>query len=104
MVALPSREAQTVYQRFNEQVMPAIEDSDYIVAMAFDFKKVDAKLSLEVGASLLLDKKIILIVDPGVVVPAKLKSVLYGVIEAKRNDPEGMVKKIKEYVDKMEGV
>jgi hypothetical protein len=100
MVALPK--SQTVYERFNDMVMPAIEASDYIIALGFDLKKIDAKLSLEVGASLLLDKKVILVVRPGTKVPAKLASLVTAVVEHEANDTAGMVAKISKIVEGME--
>lgn len=102
MVALPSREADTIYQRFSNLVMPMIEASHVIVAIGRDLKNIDAKLSLEIGASLLLDKQVVLVVDPGTVVPTKLASLVTEIIYHDADDAKGMVAKIKELLDRMD--
>jgi hypothetical protein len=100
MVALP--QSKTVYERFNDMVMPMIEALHVIVAIGRDLKRIDAKLSLEIGASLLLDKQVVLVVDPGTVVPTKLASLVTEIIYHDADDAKGMVAKIKELLDRMD--
>lgn len=102
MVALPNRTQKSVYERFNDMVMPAIEASHVIVAIGRDLKNIDAKLSLEIGASLLLDKQVVLVVDPGTVVPAKLASLVTEIIYHDADDVKGMVDKIKALMDRLD--
>jgi hypothetical protein len=100
MVALPKKQFESAYKKFSDMVMPPIHAANVIVSLCFDLKTVDAKLSPELGASLLLDKKIILVVNPGVEVPKKLESLVTTVIKVDANEPEKLVAEIKKFLEK----
>lgn len=67
-------------------VAPAMAESRVILSIA-PTGKPDAKFCVETGLALMMDKPIILLVDRGAHVPAKLRLVADEVIEVNLSDP-----------------
>lgn len=65
------------------------------VSLAVYSGQVDGKLALELGASVLLDKPIIMVVASGSKVPEKVVRVADRIIEADMDDPAGAAERIR---------
>jgi hypothetical protein len=68
------------------EMLPKLEGSALVITIGAD--KPDIKLCLEVGASILLDKPLILMLPKGRQVSANLKRVATVIVEGNMNDPE----------------
>lgn len=55
---------------------------------------VDWKISMEMGAAMLLDKPIILVIAPGTAIPAKLALVADDIVEGSMDDPKALAKSV----------
>lgn len=71
------------FKHFEDEVLPSIEKSAFVFAIASE--KPDAKMCLEIGAAVLLDKPIIIIIHDGVTVPANLKRLSASIVEMTGN-------------------
>lgn len=67
------------------ELVPKLEES--AVSLTIYTGKMDVKLAVELGAAVLLDKPIILMVEPGTKVPERLVRVADRILEADLNDP-----------------
>ena len=69
---------------FLKDVLPMLDDSAFSISIApssaSDAKKGDVKYWTELGASIMLDKPIILIVEPDAVIPERLRKVADAII------------------------
>lgn len=65
-----------------EEMIPAIDDSAYIMSLVPNADDVDVKFAVELGLSIMLDKPIVAIVQPGTPVPKKLLTVADHIITA----------------------
>jgi len=78
---------------FIETVLPALDDSAFSISIAptsaSQAKKGDVKYWTELGASIMLDKPIILIVEPGYEVPTRLRRAADAIVEADITTPRG---------------
>jgi hypothetical protein len=74
------------------EMVPKLEASAMSVTIYSG--KMDVKLSVELGAAILLDKPIILVVEPGVQIPERLVRVADRIIEADLDDPAQAAAKI----------
>jgi hypothetical protein len=70
----------------DEEVLPAMEKS--ALSIVLGSKNPDAKLCLEVGAAILFDKPIVLVVPPGRVISVALKRVASVIVEADPRSPD----------------
>jgi hypothetical protein len=70
--------------------------ADSAVSLTIYSGGVDGKLALELGASVLLDKPIIVMVAPGAKVPKKVVRVADKIIEADLDDPAKATEKIRD--------
>lgn len=77
---------QDYFCRFEKEVLPDIKRSAISIAIASNTP--DAKQCLEIGAAVLLDKPIIMLVPPGRRVSANLKRCATAIIEGHHDDPE----------------
>jgi hypothetical protein len=89
-----------------EEVLPKMQASALTVSIAPDGKP-DIKYAVELGMSLMLDKPIIIVTEPGQAIPARLRRVADKVIEVDwRNDPragqEAISDAISDFVDDIE--
>ena len=69
------------------ELVPKLRDSFCTVSLV-PTGKTDVKFSLELGFSIMLDKPIIAVVEPGTQVPAKLVAVADDIIEGDLGDPD----------------
>ena len=65
-------------KHFMEDVLPNMRDSRCVVTALSD--SIDFKLIVETGAMVLLDKPLILVTKPGVLVPPRLRKIANAVI------------------------
>jgi len=63
-----------------DDLVPMIEDSSVTVSIV-PRAETDAKFAVELGVSIMLDKPIILLAEPGVKIPAKLLAVADEIVE-----------------------
>jgi hypothetical protein len=78
-----SDEVKKYFQRFEREVLPHMRDSTFTIAIA-PRGEIDAKMCLEIGAAVLLDKPIIVAVSDGAAVSANLKRVATEIVEGSR--------------------
>jgi hypothetical protein len=90
-----TREWHEYVRRVRDDLLPKLNASAYVVSLVprGDF---DVKFAVELGASIMLDKPIIAVVEPGTRVSRKLLSVADIVVEGNRNDPAEMSERIAE--------
>lgn len=88
-----NEEERETWQRFvnhhREETLVAMTDSAVMVSIVPDPKDVDMKFSVELGMAIMLDKPIIAVVAPGVVVPNKLRRVADQVVICDIDTEEG---------------
>ena len=65
-------------KHFMEDVLPNMRDSRCVVTVLSD--SIDFKLIVETGAMVLLDKPLIVVTKPGVLVPPRLRKIANAVI------------------------
>lgn len=78
-------EGKTWARHVRRELVPKLEAS--AVSLTIYTGKMDVKLAVELGAAVLLDKPIILMVEPGTKVPDRLVRVADKIIEADLHDP-----------------
>jgi hypothetical protein len=78
-----SRDDDEFYQSARERLFPKLKGSVLSITIAGD---PDPKLCLELGASILFDKPIIVLVPPGYKVPANLTRVASAIVEGDAQD------------------
>lgn len=88
-----NEEEREAWDRFvnhhREQTLVAMTDSAVMVSIVPDPKDVDIKFSVELGMAIMLDKPIIAVVPPGVIVPNKLRRVADQVVICDIDTEEG---------------
>lgn len=65
-----------------DELIPMIDDSAYVMSLVPKADDVDVKFAVELGLSIMMDKPIVAIVQPGTPVPKKLLMVAEHVITA----------------------
>ena len=78
-------EMKKLLDHFEKDVLPKI-DASVMSIIITPKSKVDVKLCLELGASILLEKPLIIISVPGAQVPSKLRQLASAVIEGDIDD------------------
>jgi hypothetical protein len=73
-------------KRFADEVLPMIESA--ITLIITPGGHPDPKICLELGASLLLDKPLILIVTRGRTIPARLRRLADAIVEGDIGEPD----------------
>lgn len=71
-----------------DELLPMMESSS-VVASIVPTTGVDAKFALELGFAMMLDKPIIIVIRPGMAVPAKLMKVADAVVEGDITTDQG---------------
>lgn len=88
-------EVQAWAKRVREELVPMIQGSAISMSiLPEDPEKVDVKMAVEVGLSLLLDKPLILMVRPGTIVPIRLARAADEIIEADLANPDGLAERV----------
>lgn len=72
-------------RRAQEEMIPKMRESAFVVSIISG--AVDAKIAVEIGAAVLLNKPIIVAVVPGAQVPEKLVRVADHIVEANPRSP-----------------
>lgn len=80
-------EAQVWARRILDELVPMIDQSAVVVSL-LPTTEADVKFAVETGLSIMLDKPIIIAVQPGTVVPAKMMAVADEVIEFDPSAPD----------------
>jgi len=75
---------QTYIAHAEREMIPQMEKSAFVVSLVSS--SVDAKVCLEIGAAVMLDKPIIAVIVQGATVPANLKRVASVIIEGDIKD------------------
>lgn len=75
-------------ERVQAHVLPAIQTSAATVSLVPD-GETDIKFAVELGLSIMLDKPLIMVVQPGTKVPDKIVRVADRIIEADLTSPGG---------------
>jgi hypothetical protein len=73
-----------------ENLVPKLRNSSICVTLA-PRGEPDSKFAVELGMMIMLDKPIVIVKEPGQVVPPKLLAVADEVVEVDWNDKEAMV-------------
>jgi hypothetical protein len=81
-----------------EYLVPMIADSAVTISMA-PTGESDIKFALELGLSIMMDKPIITVIEPGTAVPARLVRVSDAIVEGCLDDPELMHRRLKQAID-----
>lgn len=72
-----------------ENLVPMIKKSDFVASL-MPVGRADAKFAVELGFSIMFDKPLIMLVQPGVHVPEKLALIADDIIEADFSTPQGV--------------
>jgi hypothetical protein len=86
-----------------ERLVPMMADSTVTVSLVPD-GSTDIKFALELGMSIMMDKPIIAVVEPGTKVPAKLAKVADAIVEGTWDSPERMQQRISEELKRVIGL
>lgn len=86
-----SPEFQEWAQRVKAHVLPPLQESALTVSLV-PKGDTDIKFAVELGLSIMLDKPIIAVVQPGTKVPERLIRVADAIVEADFSSPEGQAK------------
>ena len=84
---------------FMKNVLPNLEQSS--VSACFFDGKIDPKIAIEVGASVLLDKPMIAMVQAGTSVPEKMVRVFDEIVEVDATDHEGTSVRLMEAIERV---
>ena len=84
---------QTYLAHAEREMLPEMEKSAFVLSLVTG--KTDAKICLEIGAAVMLDKPIIAVIIQGATVPANLKRVASVIIEGDIKD-EATLNKIQQ--------
>jgi nucleoside 2-deoxyribosyltransferase len=90
------------FVHLREELAPMIADSAVAMSMWPNGTEIDPKMAVELGYMLLLDKPIIVVVEPGSKVPDNLVKVAVRIIEADQDAPDTalrLAQAIKEHRD-----
>lgn len=87
-------------EHFRRDALEKMTDSAFVMSLVPDKGGLDVKFAVELGASIMLDKPILAIVQPGAEVPDKLRSVCEEIVEADIDVEEGQ-KKIAEAISRI---
>lgn len=83
-----SRELQSFLDRFEREVLPNLRASALVVSVCPSTPDgIDLKFAIELGASVMLDKPIVAVIQPGMKVPEKLARVVDRFVELDTADP-----------------
>jgi hypothetical protein len=82
-------------QRAMRELVPMIADSTVTISLTPQ-GETDIKFALELGLSIMMDKPIIAVVEPGTQVPARLAKVADEIVEGSWDNPERMQRRIAE--------
>lgn len=80
-----SPEVKAYLKRFKEMVLPNLADAAAVVSIVSPASP-DAKMCLEIGAAVLLDKPIIVAVFRGATIPQHLKKVATEIVEIEKDE------------------
>ena len=84
-----------------ENLVPAMRKSAICVSLA-PSGDTDAKFAVELGMMIMLEKPIVLVIEPGQYVPAKLRLIADEIVEADwRNDPTSAQVLMMEAMDRL---
>lgn len=72
-------------RRFEEEVLPQIDGS--AMTLVLMHSPPDAKICLEVGAAILLDKPLLVFAAPGTNIPQKLRNLATAIVVGEMSDP-----------------
>jgi hypothetical protein len=82
----PEWQAYQTHVRTN--VVPMIRDSELTISLVpTDPADVDVKFAVELGLSIMLDKPIVLVVDPTTVIPDRLRRVADEIVVGRPDEP-----------------
>jgi hypothetical protein len=84
------------------ELVPMIERSAYVMSLVPEDGRADAKFAVELGLSIMMNKPIILVVQPGTKIPPKLALVGDRVVEMDPDNMAGTAARIKAVIDELE--
>lgn len=80
------------------EMFPKMQSSAFVMAV---LGTPDPKLCLEIGAAILFDKPIVVIVPRGIAVPLALRTIAHKIVEMDGPDDEGSKQRISAAVEEM---
>ena len=86
------------FARAQHQLLPKIDSSAFVISVNPD--EPDAKIAVELGFAILLDKPIVIYAPPGREVSAHLRRVADYIVEGDLHDPETQ-RKMNEVLDRL---
>ena len=75
-----------------ENVLPMVERSNVAISLVPPVEKVDIKFAVELGMMIMLDKPIVVVIEPGQQIPMKLAMVADKIVEADITTPRGRMR------------
>ncbi|MCL1871927.1 MAG: hypothetical protein FWF90_16145 [Promicromonosporaceae bacterium] len=93
-------EARAWMKRADDELKPMIQDSAFTVQIVSGVEP-DAKIAVELGFMILLDKPIILAVIPGTPVLPKLAAIADAIVEFDPADSEGTNRRLTEAMERL---
>lgn len=88
-------EARAWARRVLDEVVPMIDGSSVFVSLV-PREEVDIKFAVETGLALMMDKPIIVVIQPGMPLPSKLQAVADAIVEFDASDPAAMQERIQQ--------
>lgn len=88
-------------KRAETDLVPKLRGSAISASLVPEEGKTDFKFAVELGLSIMMDKPIIAMVQPGQVLPERMIRVADAIVELDMNDPDGTGRRLKEAVDRL---
>jgi hypothetical protein len=95
-----SEEWKRYADRAIDELVPMIRDSAVTISVVPDGPG-DVKFAVELGFSIMMDKPIIAVVQPGAKVPSRLIAVADEIIEMDPDNPEELMSRLRPILDKV---
>jgi hypothetical protein len=83
-----------------DEVVPKIEGSTVTISLV-PTGETDVKFAVELGLSIMLDKPILAVVQPGTKIPGHLARVADRIVEFRDDDPEGTQRGIRDALSEL---
>jgi hypothetical protein len=100
------RQWDEIVRHVNEETVPGIEDSAFVMSLVPQDGKPDVKFAVELGLTIMLGKPLVIVAVPGTEIPAKLRQIADLVLELDPRDPAKgalMARELKKFMEERKG-
>lgn len=96
------RDWDQIVAHIQEHTAPAMQSSAFVMSLVPSDGKADVKFAVELGLTIMMEKPMVVVAEPGQHVPQKLLDIADLVVRVSMSDPDGprqMALKLKEFMD-----